>query len=78
VIAPSDLSSLDPTAKDSLILALFERVTVLLAEVEHLKAENAALRHRVSDLEEKVGLRPKMPDLYLISVITCRPADHTE
>jgi transposase len=55
VIEPPDPTSLDGAAKDALILALIERINVLMAEVETLKAENAALRARLR-------LPPKTPD----------------
>jgi len=55
VIAPPDLKSLDSAAKDALILALIERINVLIAE-------NAELRERVSKLEAKLGQPPKTPD----------------
>jgi transposase len=62
VIEPPDLTSLDSTAKDALILALIERVNVLIGEVETLKAENAVLRKRVADLEAELGRPPKTPE----------------
>ena len=55
MIAPPDLKSLDSAAKDALILALIERINVLIAE-------NAELRERVSKLEAKLGQPPKTPD----------------
>lgn len=45
----------DQTDKDTLIAAL-------LARIELLMAENAALRVRVAELEAKLGLPPKTPD----------------
>jgi transposase len=55
VIAPPDLKSLDSAAKDALILALIERINVLIAE-------NAELKERVAKLEAKLGQPPKTPD----------------
>jgi len=55
VIAPPDLKSLDSTAKDALILALVERINVLIAE-------NAGLKERVAKLEARLGQPPKTPD----------------
>src|SRR3954467_1527104 len=51
---PSDLSSLSPSEKDTLITALLARVQALLVEVEGLRTENAALR-------DKLSLPPKTP-----------------
>src|SRR3954452_2583075 len=51
---PTDLSSLPPSEKDALIAALLARVKALLAEVEELRTENAALR-------DKLSLPPKTP-----------------
>jgi transposase len=55
VIAPPDLRSLDSAAKDALILALIERINVLIAE-------NAELKERLAKLEAKLGKPPKTPD----------------
>jgi transposase len=55
VIAPPDLRSLDSAAKDALILALIERINVLIAE-------NAELKARLAKLEAKLGEPPKTPD----------------
>jgi transposase len=55
VIAPPDLKCLDSAAKDALILALIERINVLIAE-------NAELKERVAKLEAKLGQPPKTPD----------------
>lgn len=55
MIEPPDLKSLDGAAKDALILALTERIDVLIAE-------NAELTKRVSELEARLGLPPKTPD----------------
>jgi transposase len=55
VIAPPDLRSLDSAAKDALILALIERINVLIAE-------NAELEARLAKLEAKLGEPPKTPD----------------
>ena len=52
---PSDLRSLDPSDKDALIVALLARIDALILE-------NAALRARVAELEAKLGLPPKTPD----------------
>jgi transposase len=50
-----DLRSLDPSDKDALIVALLARIDALILE-------NAALRARVAELEAKLGLPPKTPD----------------
>ena len=55
MIAPPDLRSLDSAAKDALILALIERINVLIAE-------NAELKERLAKLEAKLGQPPKTPD----------------
>jgi transposase len=55
VISPPDLKSLDSAAKDALILALIERINVLIAE-------NAELKERLAKLEAKLGEPPKTPD----------------
>jgi transposase len=52
---PPDLSSFAPSDKDAQIVAL-------LARIDALMAENAALRARVSELEARLGLPPKTPD----------------
>ncbi len=59
---PPDLSSLDPSDKDALIVALLARVDEVCARTARLEAENAALRARVAELEAKLGLPPKTPD----------------
>src|SRR4051794_30097934 len=51
---PADLSTLSPSEKDALIAALLGRVQALLVEGEGLRAENAALR-------DKLSLPPKTP-----------------
>jgi transposase len=51
---PSDLSQLSPAQKDVLIVAL-------LAQIEALRAENAALAARIAELEAKKE-PPKRPD----------------
>src|SRR5215218_2009423 len=51
---PTDLSSLSLSEKDALIATLLARVKALLAEVEGLRTENAALR-------DKLSLLPKTP-----------------
>ena len=48
MMPPADLSSLSPSEKDALIAALLARVKALLAEVEELRTENAALRDKLS------------------------------
>ena len=53
--SPSDFRSLDPSEKDALIVALLARIDTLILE-------NAALRARVAELEAKLGLPPKTPD----------------
>ncbi|HEV7463974.1 MAG TPA: IS66 family transposase [Methyloceanibacter sp.] len=55
MIEPPDLKSLDSAAKDALILALIDRINVLIAE-------NAELKERVARLEAKLGQPPKTPD----------------
>lgn len=55
MIDPPDLTSLDGSAKDTLILALIERINALLAENEQLK-------ERVASLEAKLKQPPKTPD----------------
>ena len=55
MISPPDLKSLDSAAKDALILALIERINVLIAE-------NAELKERLAKLEAKLGEPPKTPD----------------
>jgi transposase len=55
VIEPPDLSKLSSAEKDALILALIERVNVLIGEVERL-------RKRVGELEAELGKPPKTPD----------------
>jgi transposase len=55
VISPPDLMSLDSAAKEALILALIERINVLIAE-------NAELKERLAKLEAKLGKPPKTPD----------------
>ena len=55
MIEAPDLKSLDSAAKDALILALIERINVLIAE-------NAELKERVARLEAKLGQPPKTPD----------------
>ncbi len=55
MIEPPDLKSLDGAAKDALILALIARINALTAE-------NAALNERVARLEERLSLPPKTPD----------------
>jgi transposase len=62
VIDPPALKCLDVAAKDALVLALIERTNALIGEVGVLKAENAALRARVSELEVELGKPPKTPD----------------
>jgi transposase len=52
---PSDFSALSSSEKDALIARLLARVDELVARVEALEAENAALR-------EKLNLPPKTPD----------------
>ncbi len=55
MIEPPDLKSLDSAGKDALILALIERINVLIAE-------NTELKERVARLEAKLGQPPKTPD----------------
>jgi transposase len=55
MIRPPDLRCLDSAGKDSLILALIERLNELTRRVEILEAENAELR-------AKLKLPPKKPD----------------
>jgi transposase len=50
-----DLRSLDPSDKDALIVTLLARIDALIRE-------NAALRVRVAEFEAKLGLPPKTPD----------------
>ena len=52
---PPDLPSMNPSEKDALIFALLARIDALIAE-------NAALRARVAELEAKLGLPPKTPN----------------
>jgi transposase len=52
---PPDLSSMTSSEKDALIIALLARIDALIAE-------NAALRARICELEAKLGLPPKTPD----------------
>jgi transposase len=56
--------SSDPPAsldKDALIERLLGQVADLTARLDRLAAENAALRARVAELEEKLGQPPKTP-----------------
>ena len=55
MIDPPDLTSLDGSAKDALILALIDRINALIAENERLK-------ERVARLEAKLKEPPKTPD----------------
>jgi len=56
VILRPDLSALSSAQKDALIEGLFDRLDVLIAEVEELRNENAALKVRVGELEHRLGL----------------------
>jgi transposase len=54
-MTPTDFHSLSHVEKDALIVALLARIDALVGEV-------AALRSRVAELEAKLGLPPKTPD----------------
>lgn len=55
MITPADLAALDGAAKDELILAQAETVTVLMNQVEELTK-------RVAELEARLNQPPKTPD----------------
>ena len=62
MITPLALSTLDSAAKDALILAQAETISVLRKQVEGLTAQIAVLTARVAELEAKLGSPPKTPE----------------
>lgn len=55
-------ASISPADKDAIIAELLVQVAELTARLEKLDAENAALRARVGELEEKLSQPLKTPD----------------
>ncbi len=55
-------ASISPADKDAIITRLLAQVAELTARLKKLDAENAALRARVGELEEKLSQPPKTPD----------------